>query len=1080
MKNVILILIAALGSLSAQTIASGPKVWDLGNRSAQIYYTYTGGTITSSVLHYGTTCSYGSTSNFVVSTSLSAAWTTLLLNGKQLNPGTDYCYKIVINGSDALTGQHFVTLNETTVQNPIAPEPVTWFDVRNQEPSGTYNSDIVYDECSDWATFSDHADSLTGTNHQRYIFEGEWRTTGCGSQQYIAPARPSHTGKVMVYGVDKDTFAPFGTRVHAGYAGRMAKIWHNQEYAGGTGSSNYAVNDACLNLNIGGDDGIFGLSTAPSGTVPFIQCRADWPAHVGTINVVAQTCSVNANSDVNLTVSSGHGVTAGMLIALPENQCTSTSGALSNGDLRPYLVQSVTSTSIQFWALKRKSGFANITVPFGLTVKQYWRQPSEVGSEVSTGAGAPTGTCSENSGHHWYVEAGTNTAWWCVDTTGHELSSTTGRWRRFIPKSSGNFNEHGMLFVANNAKDYWFVGWEIIAPANPNPVPDGMFASHNNLYRTFSRVAMTGMGTGTQRIIFDRFWVHAENHATPPIRIRTGLNIGSCSDCGLLNSRMEDIVMWQPDANTYTQADGAVFVSMNGGGPSLFRNNYFSGVGTTAWYTDPAEKTPFVHDSTLERNTFASDFRFMNGHPLNDTWDGTIYEDIKSGTRNGPEIKKGQRLFWGRNKLLGYWSTQTKGGFFILQNTRDLVASWSAENITSISNGVVTMAAASSIGVNDGVVISGASNASYNGLHLVTAIGSCAVTTDFCTSITLDSGALGASTGGTMRMLYPGSRSPRDVDIRWNLMTDGPEVLTGVGPNADSSASSNQNGRFARIRISDNLCVNCNSATYSADLFGVSEAGVRIASLAFGFEHTKIDRNTFYNAGGTLPRIVTSEATPANWGLQMNDNLFHIGSAGAYTHLLDGNSTTKSAGLDYGWTNAPGGWTVGRNVVCCGVSEAIQTGHPAGMIWTAAAGDISFTRPSATYTGRLRDYRLKYDSPYKSGGASPSSTRQDLGVNLRQLSVHLGDVENVRLVTTSGTAGVLRYKAPDSAACHVETSTSATTWGTVAPVSDGGGSRIRNTAVTLDADETDYVRLMCETQSFECTENAGGHCALQP
>ena len=1160
-----LMMCALLGSavLQAQTIASGPYAWDLGNRSTQIYFTFTGGTISTAVLHFGTTCSYGRTANFVVNTTMmsvptsdlvsglmttgrrhglavgesvtlsgyatstlingtyvvatvpsdttftatgltqtsttdatatevgtGAAWTALVLSGKQLDPGTDYCYKIVANGVDKITNQHFVTLNETTAQAPNAAAPVTWFAERNSEPAGTYNADVTFTTCAEWdvgtPNFQTHVMTLTGANHQRYYFMGEWISPGCGVKQYTAPARAvGHTGWALLYGIDpakKNLFAPPGTRVGPQYSHMMAKIHNNKVYLESAGSGNYSVTATpCENGNDGGDDGIFELTSAPTGSVPFLQCRIDWPPHAGTINVVAQPCTVDASSNVNFTVDPGHGVTPGMILRMPVNQCSTngtdtdpTAGTLYQG----YLVQSVTATTIQLWNLKRKSGFASITTPFTTTVVSDWRQPQF--PEVTTGIGAPTATtCSENGGHNWYLDTSATrleSVWWCVDATGEDVESTIGKYRRLIVHTEGDLTQFGMLQVAVNAKRYKLIGFEVIAPAVPNPAPDGWHFWHGLISRTGANAVMIGVQGGTaEKIIFDRFYVHPEGEGDPPIRLRNAWAFSACSDCGILNSYVNGINCWQGASEPYTQSEGSAWVTHHGGGPSLYRNNFAEGGMTISWYAEQRDDLPMMHDNTLYRNTIKTDFKYMRGHPLNLLLSGGIYENMTNGTRNGPEMKQGKRFSWRGNKMLGWYSTQTKGQVFALQNSRTVLANWTREYITSISNGVVTLASPTPQHAGAGIIIVG-TGSPYDGLHLIQSVSGCQISIDWCTTITLAGTHSGAATGGFLRHLFPGDRIDSDVDISWNLITQVPEVLSIIGPNADSSSTSAQTGRMTRVRLSDNLCVDCDSKKYKAtDQGNPAEAGLRALVAQYGAEHTLYERNTFYSLGGSLPRLISTEATPANWALRMNDNLYHVGTSTSNNNLIEGDNIAKLAGINLGWTDKPGGWQMDKDVICC-ITGTITDNQPPGVIWEDSAADLKFQRYSATFS-RLRDYRLRFDSPYKGGGSVPSTTRRDVGVNIEQLEAELGDVSNVRLRDVLAASAVLSYKAPDGDACYYQTSIDPT-WGIGSNwTSDGGGPRNRNIKVTLDPANPDFVRLACETQQFACP-GAGGACAL--
>jgi hypothetical protein len=101
-----------------------------------------------------------------------------------------------------------------------------------------------------------------------------------------------------------------------------------------------------------------------------------------------------------------------------------------------------------------------------------------------------------------------------------------------------------------------------------------------------------------------------------------------------------------------------------------------------------------------------------------------------------------------------------------------------------------------------------------------------------------------------------------------------------------------------------------------------------------------------------------------------------------------------------------------------------------------------FARAGFADIGR-RNFRLRDDSPFKSGGLAPASDGRDMGVDVDALESAMGMVKEMRVLEVTGTEATLSYLAPDGAACGVDYTTDAA-FGTLERVSDGGGARARS------------------------------------
>jgi hypothetical protein len=194
------------------------------------------------------------------------------------------------------------------------------------------------------------------------------------------------------------------------------------------------------------------------------------------------------------------------------------------------------------------------------------------------------------------------------------------------------------------------------------------------------------------------------------------------------------------------------------------------------------------------------------------------------------------------------------------------------------------------------------------------------------------------------------------------------------------------------------------------------------------------------------------------WSHDENDDRFiRLAGGDLGTDALDGLFQRDGAGY----------YTVDRNVICCDES-GYSGNYPASFIWPASTSVVKWFDPSISspLTG-ASDFRLRPDSPYVSGGATPASDGLDIGVDVDALEVALGKVSNVSVRDIGTTTATISYLAPDSDACVVEYSTS-TTWGTQTlgdRDDDGGGGRVRNVDLTgLTRGTQYYVRVLCGTQ----------------
>jgi hypothetical protein len=388
------------------------------------------------------------------------------------------------------------------------------------------------------------------------------------------------------------------------------------------------------------------------------------------------------------------------------------------------------------------------------------------------------------------------------------------------------------------------------------------------------------------------------------------------------------------------------------------------------------------------------------------------------------------------------------------------------------------------------------------------------------TTATIVGAALaGSSTGGTATLMAS-DVSTSDVEFSYNTFVRLPYITTANGHNiiAQGSIPNTVTRQSRRFRMHNNLAIapnkrrcitsgggetapitECTFVDYGYnELTGIHREG---RSFNFwlanhGIAHGTITNNTVVDArGNDIQSFIEADITKVGQGnnswLRAENNLWLSmadvhGTPDAYVGFSLGGSALDTregttSGLDGVWGS--GRWSFKRNVFCCENTRAgYYTGDAADNKWLTSNTIVwkKYTRPDVTtLTGAQRRaawddhiYQLRYDSPFKSGATGVNAMKgtdgKDIGVDYKALLREQGQVRNARAISPTSSGITIAYTAPDTTACTIEVSTSAS-WGTGTRTTSTGGY-YRATAITgLDADTAYYARVLCAVEQPEVT-----------
>lgn len=283
-----------------------------------------------------------------------------------------------------------------------------------------------------------------------------------------------------------------------------------------------------------------------------------------------------------------------------------------------------------------------------------------------------------------------------------------------------------------------------------------------------------------------------------------------------------------------------------------------------------------------------------------------------------------------------------------------------------------------------------------------------------------------------------------DITVRKNWFKNCMEPASVAG-SSDGYAANTLIGR--RITIENNLFSDSSISStgwYTGWPNGFTSRGY-IHLIQLSPEDLIIRNNTYWVAYGSDRADIYLNLGPyAGSGLIIANNIYYpsVGGSG----INGGGVGSGTATLNAYSTAGPGNpnWLVYGNYFFqqSGVNPA---NYPStGITWYTDAASFLMQDPTAL------NYRPKVSSPAVRAGWSQDD----------YVSAH-GDTYNLRALSITSSGATLAYTAPSTNTCVVEYGTSATA-GTGTRITDAGGIRFRNTALTgLATNTLYYYRVYC-------------------
>lgn len=896
--------------------------------------------------------------------------------------------------------------------------------------------------CSNLPTILTTLSGLTGSaNHQVVIPAG----TDCRGP-WVFPARPSHTGWVVIRTAAPDSqIPPPGVRSREEFIPYYAKFTSDafpvMNWIGATSMPLFPCTGK----------GQLDATTSPSvnGTGLTTLYVCDVPNQIVTKNIETIT---NTAGVITIKIT-GHGFKVGTLMRVEGT-------GISALDSKGYPILVIDSDNFQ---LVGTSGtITSCTTCTGLVRADTGRIMAP-GSTYGPTANRPA-TCAD--GQTWIdeVPANPSSISWCDN----------GTWRQFRMVNQPGSNS--LISFQAGARMYRFIGLDIQHAKFPQTIPDGWGTGDQKQGRMGGLIRTR---ISNSDIVFDRCEIHSHDY---PNRTST-LVVPNGTRIGLVNSRIYNGVSWVVHpASGLLEVNMIQIVQGNGG---FLQNNYIQGVGISLIMSDSSQQSAsepaspdiplqFVQapsDFIIRRNLFYKDPIHLAGTPAN-YLTGRTYVN-----RHHMEFKRGQRFLVDGNIFDNNWSKAVQGATMLLTPVNP-DSTWVSSPVISINTTGDVLVSTSTLDnavPGEPMAITGASNPAHNGIWTIVSI------TPSTNTIRLSGMPAVSSTGGTATALGA-TVVVTDLDWTNNTMSRTPvaTLLNGHGVQAGPITKQTQ-----RIRFRNNLFFDINrractdgvvdyrvcDATAGPpygynDPTGISPTGGSpyIFSVTYGPEDYILDNNSAIDVQGSTTGVSqmlfnTDLQNGTGKGLSMKNNLW-ISTGSGSSIVINGQTWgVGSDGLDAAWPNLGGpsvGWASSNNAFCCNVSSSTKYSTIAALPTSKSA--FSF------WNDTLLNYRLRWDSPFISGGANRGSDGRDVGADIDALEAAQGKVQNARSWGVSSTTATVAYLAPDSDSCTVEYGTSPT-WGVGSRLSDGGGVRVRNVALSaLTPNTTYYYRVLCAVE----------------
>lgn len=253
---------------------------------------------------------------------------------------------------------------------------------------------------------------------------------------------------------------------------------------------------------------------------------------------------------------------------------------------------------------------------------------------VTTGAGAPSSTCTANAWYRNTSEADTHKAfWWCT---------ATNKNRNVYVDSNGAFNTYWAgIGSAGGVKGYRVVGIKIQDLERPTAYTSLLSTSSGNGDEIGSKSFCLAYTTSTDSyIFFDRVYWEGQGQ---PHRQQDALCRFDGSNVAVVDSYFSNINVWRPTGALESNSHCVFFV--DGVGPVKITGNYFLNTSGMAVFNSDDNPVGQTNDVTIDRNTFFVDTTL------------NTYESVNLGRlyyfRHHIEMKRGARWLISGNTFTG-------------------------------------------------------------------------------------------------------------------------------------------------------------------------------------------------------------------------------------------------------------------------------------------------------------------------------------------------------------------------------------------------------------------------------------------
>jgi hypothetical protein len=854
-------------------------------------------------------------------------------------------------------------------------------------------------------------------------------TDSFGATRYASQTLPKtdDTGTVDTAGttVTKDTGDNFDTTWKSGTPMEINSVWY-------TISSITSTTELELTSSAGSQSGVAwtvrtcgGISRGGFVTInpavwvgtafevfPVFRCAEDNAVYTGNTSISSfsgdGTITVTMGSDISGDLAEGYQVD------IPD-----ANGYVAGGW---YVAYGISGSTFKIDGTNLGSYVGGMNLD---AVDQRWEHPT------FTKGSAKPGSCTDE---HWFwdTDETENDLYWCAG----------GAWTK---RREGNTNASNFAAVdfEPNAAKYWLWGLEVThhptpqeGSGHPTDWDGGNVTSNQGQINE-----LVYIDTGTSNIVLEQCYIHSRDY---PSRLGRGVYIGGTGPFGIIDSTISNMVDWIWDRGS--QTDGTNAINISTGSQILIKNNFIQAAGISLFVTnrDIDGQIDLPQDITIERNEFDK----------KESWRRTT-GDINYENRHHIETKAGRRVRVYGNFFDYQWGGGANSGATMTpyQPSQALAGSVS---ISSFTNGTIDVSGGNHFLLpNDVVYISGAGG-NHDGLWEVASL------TDYDTFV-LANPPTGSGSAGTVVLRGPAA-DVTDWYAGYNLVHEGTDFIVIDGDNRAEV----QLDLLGPVQIEHNVIVDMNVDSYATGghfdvnaLWADGYTGCRFVAGMQQVRDVTVQHNALYGCWGNNTTMLTFSLNnePIS-GLDFSNNLFRENEGGATDNFVRiVTSTIGTAALNAAVLGGQG-WTSDNNVICCNWSS-VSGDYPASYLWPATEAAVNWFTPQIT---EGFDFHLQHDSPYISGGSDPATDGLDIGADIDAVEVARGVVSNIRVRSITSNSAIISYLAPDSDACTVEYSTSAT-WGTGSREADGGGDRVRNVSLSSLSTGTLYhYRVLCAAE----------------